>query len=313
MIRWAPAIFVWCAWLITAGMLGWPANSHAASGGIQARVEFTLGTHNIQAKLGVFAFAAAEGAISTEGGVGGWCYFYARRFGARTQGHGCGYEAFVLAGIGKNENLLGSTVSRHQADAFYRARPGDYAGIGFGISRDQPSGSLRKFGVRQGQAIIRVAAGDHSLHLNFANDLRIGPFRGAASDEGPTGSLHLGYASTDGASLRQFGLGLELFTPVPDYSTSPDNPQNSEDGAKRVWFTTPPWENLFYANLYVQAGRQRDNQIWSARLGVDSMQLGALIQNTIHDSFGLYPRYPWPVQAANQAYVEVTASAGDLR
>lgn len=287
----------------------WATASLAASGGIQAKLEFIVGSQDVRAKLGLFGFVAAEGRLSAEIGAGVWTYAYHRRFGAEENHFGFGYELFALVGVGNNENLLGSTISEHQTGAIFRSnRPGDFAGLGLGVSRDRPFGSLEKFAVQRGHALMRIARNQHSWQLNFANDLRIGPFLGAAKDQGPTGSLQISYAEIDGRRLQKYGLGLDLFTPNPDYARPASNPQNSEDGAKRSWHTTSPWQDLFHANLYLQFSRQQDNLAWSTKLGVDSKKLGALVQNTIHDSFGLYPRYPWPVEESEQLYVEASAA-----
>ena len=44
-------------------------------------------------------------------------------------------------------------------------------------------------------------------------------------------------------------------------------------------------------------------------LGYNSQQLGAYIQNTLHDGIGLNPRFPWNVRAQDKIYVEVSGSA----
>ncbi len=291
-----------------------PGLVNAAAGGIQFKIEWVAGSQNVLIRAGVTGFGAMQGAVSTEMGAGLWAYRYLRRYGAVESGWGLGYEVYGLAGAGKNENLLGSTLSMYQHDAFFRAgRSGDFFGLGLGVSRDIPFGSLRKFAVRRGHALVRVANGNHSVHLNFANDFRAGPFSGSARDQGPTGSFHIGYARIDHRRLRRYGLGLDFFTPEPDYARAPDNPQNSADGAKRVWHNTRPWADLFHANSFVMIGQQEANRAWSAKLGVDSAKWGAYVQNRIHDSFGLYPRYPWPVTEPARPYIEAAVSNGDLQ
>ncbi len=283
----------------------------AAAGGVQAKFEWVFGSQDRYARLSFSAFAANSGKVSLEAGLGLWSYFYLRRFGAAEQNWGLGYEAFALAGAGENENMLGATASFHAFDGFYkRGKPGDFIGIGFGISQDKPMGSLNKFGVRRGHAIIRTAHGNRSLHINFANDLRVGPFRGGAKDQGPTGSIQIAYSSLEHDRIRKYGLGADFFTPQPDYTKAPNNPINSDEGAKRTWFTTTPWHDLFHGNIYLMLGQQQEHKHWSAKLGIDSPKLGALIQNRIHDTFGLYPRYPWPVQSPNTFYIETALGTG---
>ena len=282
----------------------------SAGGGVQVKLELTTGTQDTLVRFGLFGFGTiSKGQTAAEAGLGLWGQAHASRYGAATRGWAFGYEAFALVGHGNNDNLLGSTVASTPTNGLFRAgRPSHFFGLGFGVTDERLSGSLAKFGIRRGNAIIRVADGDRSLHLSVANDLRIGPIVGEASDFGPTSSVQVGFARGERRALSRFGLGFDIFTPKQDYGRAPSNPTNSGDGRKRSWYTTAPWGELFHANLYVSAARIEEDHAWSAKLGLDSAKLGAYVQNRIHDGFGLYPRFPWPVGNRDRPYVELTGA-----
>ena len=289
------------------------STAHGASGDVQAHLQLVVGTQNLTLRVGVYAFGVADtGAFAAEGGAALWAETHLLRWGARTTGVATGYDAFALLGAGQNDNFLGSTIPLTQPRHLYRpGRPGTFVGVGAGVHQLRPSGSLRKFGMRRGNFLFRVADGDRTAHVNFANDLRLGPFQGSARDQGPTGTLRVGYARIDRERLQHVSTTFEMFTPEPDYQRAPSNPQNSDDGAKRSWYTTAPWDRLFHANLYVTAGEQDKDGQWSISAGYDSPRLGAYVQNRIHDGFGLYPRYPWPVEDSGRLFLE--ASVGRFR
>ena len=292
-------------------------NTWASQTAIQAKLEYTFGSQNNLLKIGLFSFAASDDKVDLEFGAGIWAYPYLTRYGAKAPNWGYGYELFALVGAGNNQNLLGSSVSMYQNDAFFEQkidnrRGGKFFGAGLGISQDQPRGSLQKFGVQRVHLITRFANKSNSTHINFANDLRISKWMGAGLDQGPTGSLHIGHARISGDKLQRLTVGFDAFTPQPDYTRPASNPKNSEAGAKRTWFTNEPWGSLFHANFFLGISEQKRDQVWSAKLGLDSPKLGAYIQNRIHDSFGLYPRYPWPIDENAKFYFELSAATGDL-
>ena len=41
---------------------------------------------------------------------------------------------------------------------------------------------------------------------------------------------------------------------------------------------------------------------------MNSQWIGAYIQNTLHDGFGLNPRFPWKVDEKDQLFFEITGS-----
>ena len=288
-----------------------PKNTRASShGGIQLNVEVTFGTHNATSRIGLLAFgAAAESNFATELGAGVWAQTHLKRFGARTTGWSIGYDAFGLVGIGDNSNLLGSTLSESIATPIYRERSEkSFLGVGFGVIDENISGSLNKFGLKRGKLILRAANKTSSLHITFANDLRESILRGGATDYGQTAALAIQYNQIRRDSLTQFGIGLDFFTPQPDYNQAPNNRLNSSEGRKRVWNTTKPWDKLFNANLFFEFARQDDEGAISTKIGIDSPKLGAYAQNKIHDGFGLLPRYPWPVNQKDKLFFEANIS-----
>ena len=288
-----------------------PASSYAdAHGGLKLNIELTFGTHNITSRIGLLAFGAAtERNLATEFGGGVWAQTHLRRFGAGTTGWSVGYDAFGLVGIGDNTNLLGSALSESVTTPLFRERSQkSFFGVGYGIIDENISGSLSKFGLQRGKLIVRAANKTSSIHITFANDLRESVMKGGATDYGQTAALAIQFNQIRRNSLTQLGFGLDFFTPQPDYNREPNNPINSSEGRKRVWYTTKPWDRLFHANLFFEFSRQDEERAISGKFGTNSHKLGAYAQNKIHDSFGIVPRYPWAVDQNNKPFFEVTAA-----
>jgi hypothetical protein len=279
-------------------------------GGLKLNLELTFGTHNMTSRIGLLAFGtAAESNLATEFGAGIWAQTHIKRFGAGTTGWSLGYDAFGLVGIGDNSNLLGSALSESVAAPLFRERSEkSFLGVGYGIIDENISGSLSKFGLQRGKLIVRAANKASSIHVTFANDLRESIMKGGATDYGQTAALAIQYNQIRRNSLTQLGFGLDFFTPQPDFNQEPNNPQNSGEGRKRVWYTSKPWDKLFHANLFFEFARQDNERAISGKIGVDSHKLGAYSQNKIHDAFGVVPRYPWAINQDNKLFFEVTAT-----
>lgn len=281
-------------------------------GGLIFKAEIALGNQNQWLKLGVFGFGTLNyGDFSLENGLSFAMYGFSKRHTVKTFGTAFSYEYFALAGIGKNENLLGSSVSNLNNEIIFNAsKKGGFIGIGFGFEKDVLPKKLGTYNLKRGQFHIRFSNADYSVHLTFVNDFRIGKlFSGEGTDYGSTGSLNIGFTQ-----IRSFndiylvGVGLDIFTPQPDYSRSPREKQNSDDGRKNVWFTLPPYKELFYANFYGMATYQDEHRNATAKLGINSNKLGAYIQNRLHDGVGLNPRFPWNVTLNNKLYIELYGS-----
>lgn len=287
------------------------SKAHADAGfSIGVNFQIVFGTHNQYARASLVAFGAAnDNNLAIESGGGIWVQGSLRRFNAKTMHWSAGYDAFVMAGFGDNGNQLGSALLETSTPIFFEddADKG-FVGLGFGVTNEHFTGSLNKFSQRRGRALLRFANRHSSLHLTFANDLRDKLFLGEASDYGQTASATIKFNQIREDRLFQLGVGLDLFTPQPDFSRAPDNEKNSADGRKRVWYTSAPWEALYNANFYIEVAGQDETEAWSLAVGLDNPKLGALAQNVIHDEFGLTPRFAWPIEESASLFFEANVS-----
>ncbi|WP_299436034.1 hypothetical protein [uncultured Aquimarina sp.] len=282
-----------------------------ADGGILIKAEITLGNQNQWLKLGAFGFSTLNyGDISIESGLSFASYQFIKRHTVKTSGLGYSYEFFALAGIGKNNNLLGSSLSNMNTSILFNPKgKGGFNGLGFGFSKDYLPGLLKSYGLKRGALLMRFSNANHNIHLSFQNDFSIGWFSGAGTDYGVTGSLDIGFTEIiNPQTVQKFGVGIDLFTARPDYSQSPRNSINSDDGRKNVWFTLPPFKELFYGNLYGYATYQENDFSIHSKLGINSQKAGAYIQNLLHDGLGLNPRFPWLVETKDKIYLEVSGN-----
>jgi len=280
-------------------------------GGILLKAEITLGNQNQLIKLSTFGFGALNYAdISIESGLSFASYQFFKRHTVKTSGLAYSYEFFALGGIGKNSNLLGSSISNMNTSILFNPKgAGGFHGLGFGFSKDYLPKSLKPYGLKRGALLMRFSNANHNIHLTFQNDFKIGWFDGAGTDYGVTGTLDIGFTEiNDSQTVTKLGVGIDLFTARPDYSQSPRNPINSDDGRKNVWFTLPPFKELFYGNLYAHATYQENNFSIHSKLGINSQKAGAYIQNILHDGFGLNPRFPWKVETKDKLYLEISGS-----
>ncbi|KAA1246971.1 hypothetical protein [Aquimarina sp. RZ0] len=282
-----------------------------ANGGLMMKVEITLGNQNQWLKLGIFSFGTLNyGDMSVESGISFASYPFLKRHTVKTQGLAYSYEFFALGGIGKNDNLLGSSLSEINTTILFNSKEkSGFNGIGFGFSKEYLPKILKSYGLRRGALLMRFSNANHSIHVAFYNDFKIGWFHGAGTDYGVTGTLNIGFTRIQNDNtIHQFGIGIDLFTARPDYSLSPRNPINSDDGRKNVWYTLPPLKELFYGNVYAFATYQENNFSVHSKLGINSQKAGAYIQNILHDGLGLNPRFPWQVETRDKMYIEVSAN-----
>ncbi|MDH7445599.1 hypothetical protein [Aquimarina sp. 2201CG14-23] len=282
-----------------------------ADGGVMLKAEITLGNQNQWLKISTFAFGTLNyGDISVESGLSFATYQFLKRHTVNTSGLAYSYEFFALGGIGKNTNLLGSSVSNMNTSIIFNPKgKGGFNGLGFGFSKDYLPNSLKSYGLKRGAFLMRFSNASHNIHLSFQNDFSVGWFSGAGTDYGVTGSLDIGFTKINNfRTVQQLGIGIDLFTARPDYSQSPRNPINSDDGRKNVWYTLPPFKDLFYGNLYAYATHQEHNYTLHSKLGINSQKTGAYIQNILHDGLGLNPRFPWLVETKDKIYIEVSGN-----
>jgi len=287
------------------------AQRFRADGGILLKAEITLGNQNQWLKLSTQGFGTLNyGDLSIESGVSLASYQFLKRHTVKTHGLAYSYDFFALAGIGKNSNLLGSSVSTMNTTLLFNPKgEGGFNGLGLGFSKDYLPKPLKSYGLKRGALLMRFSNANHNIHLAFHNDFSIGWFSGAGTDYGVTGSLDIGFTEIiDPQTVQKIGFGIDLFTPRPDYSRSPRNPINSDDGRKNVWFTLPPMKQLFYGNLFAYATYQENDVAFHGKLGINSQKAGAYIQNILHDGFGLNPRFPWQVATTDKIYIELSGN-----
>lgn len=288
------------------------AQSLQFNGGALLKAEITLGNQNQWLKIGALGFGALNyGDVSLESGVSFATYTFVKRHTVKQQGLAYSYEVFTLAGIGKNSNLLGSAISDMNTQLLFNpSGKGGFNGIGLGFGKDYLPKKLKPYSLKRGQILMRFGNADHSVQVVFQNDVKLGNvFRGEGTDYGTTGSMRLGFAQIrDPFTAYELGIAVELFTARPNYTRLPRNTINSDDGRKPVWFVLGPFEDLFYSNLYVYGSYHDRDYSASIKLGVNSQRLGAYIQNTLHDGFGLNPRFPWDVTTKDRLFFEVSGS-----
>ena len=276
-------------------------------GGLGVKVAVTLGTQELDVKTGLSGFGVLHaGAFSVEGNLNIQLGSFLRHYGINKPGVFSYIEASILAGFGKNANMLGSNIGFTERVVLYDTTGrGNFYGLGWGIIMQPVSGSLSKFNNRRGSFNLRFAGDEGSFFISFANDFRSSLMRGTGTDKGLTGQIKLGYTRLYNESVYTLATGFDLYTPEPDYVRPPRNPVNSDDGRKNVLYGTKPFSEVFHANLYMQVGYQSLSKYGYAKLGIDSPKIGAFVQNTLHDNFALYPRFGWPVHKNAKPYFEL--------
>ena len=288
------------------------AQSVRANAGFLIKAQITLGNQRQSFKLGAYGIGAVSyGDIALESGISLYSGYLLKKHKVKVSGFNYGYDAFLLGGIGQNRNLLASSFLEEAPLLTSIERDQQFYGFGFGIEKEFLPGELSAFNQRLGKLLLRLSNANHSINVQFKNDVRLGNvFNGEGTDYGATGKLQIGYSNIINAvEVYHVGIGVSLFTPNPDYSRTPSNTVNSDDGSKNVWFTKEPFSKLFYANLYAFGSYQKDSFSAGIKSGINSQKLGAYIQNTLHDSFGLNPRFPWDVSAKDLLFFEINGSA----
>ncbi|GEQ84969.1 hypothetical protein ULMS_04770 [Patiriisocius marinistellae] len=282
------------------------------NGGLQLKATLQLGNQNQALKLGVFGFGTANyNDIAIETGATIFINQLFKRHTVKNKGIGYGYDLFSLIGIGQNSNLLGSSISNLNTTLIINNKgDGGFNGFGFGLEKEYLPNGLKTFSPKRGSILMRFSNANHSINIAFLNDFRFGQLaRGEGTDYAATGTLKVSYSEIGGDGLvYQIGLGIALFTPKADFSKSPDNSVNSDDGRKNVWYTLTPFEDLFYSNAYFFGTVQQNHFSGNLKLGYNSQRLGAYIQNTLHDGPGLNPRFPWNVRAKDKLFIEIEGS-----
>jgi len=280
-----------------------------ANAGILLKTDITLGNQNQWIKLGLFGFGSfSVGDFSIESGFSLASTQQLKRHTINAKDRSFIYEVFGLIGGGKNNNLLGSSVSNQNNSIILNPNgQNNFKGLGFGFEKELFNKNLKSFSIKRGKLIMRYSSSNYSIHTTFLNDFSFGAlFNGEGTDYGETGTFIIGFTKIN--TLRdvyQAGIGLSLFTPQPNYTLSPRNSLNSDDGRKNVWYMRAPYSKHFYCNVYGFGTYQNEYYTLHSKFGFDSKKLGAYIQNKLHDGFGLNPRFPWNVEAKDKIYYEV--------
>ena len=279
------------------------------NGGIVAAISLTLGNQNKNIKANLSSIGALRyGDAALESGISLSIGKLLQRHTIKTKGFVYAYDFFTLIGIGENDNLLGSAVSSIESKLIFNPNTNShFKGLGFGFQKEILPNTLAIFNNKIARFITRFSNNQHAFDISFFNDFKFGKlFNGEGTDFGSTGGLKLGYTKiTSSTSVYRVGTVIELFTPKPNYTKTPNNLTNSDDGRKNVWHTHEPYSNLFYANAYAFGTYQNEHYNTSAKLGFNSQKLGAFIQNTLHDGAGLNPRFPWDVTAKDRVFYEI--------
>ncbi len=285
------------------------AQSFKVNGGVTASVAIVLGNQNQTLKGNIAAIGALRyGEAALESGLSFSLGQLLKRHTVKTKGAFYAYDFFTLLGVGKNDNLLGAAlIDITPTFSFNPNTSGTFTGVGFGFQKEILPNALSVFNNRRGKLLLRFANAQHSIAVTFFNDLRFGRlFYGEGTDYGSTGALKVSYTEIVARNeIYSAGVGLELFTPKQDYTRTPDNGLNSDDGRKNVWHTLAPHECLFYTNLYAFGAYQNTFYNTAAKVGINSEKMGAFVQNTLHDGSGLNPRFPWDVTAKDKLFFEV--------
>ena len=284
-----------------------------SNGGLMVKTEITLGNQNKTIKLSVFGVGTLNyGDASLETGLSLFSgQLFQRHTTSQQKGLFYGYDFFLLGGTGNNSNLLAASLFANNQTLLFSPTPaGRFNGVGFGFQKEFLPGDLKAFNLRRGKILMRFSDNNQSYKIIFSNDFRFYPlFNGQGTDYGQTGGIEFGFSRIESRTeAYQIGLGLELFTPKADYTRTPINPINSDDGRKNVWYTSSPLSRLFYSNLYALGSYQNRHVESSLKIGLNSKKLGAYIQNTLHDSFGLNPRFPWRVDEKDQLLIDASLS-----
>ena len=238
--------------------------------------------------------------FNTEVGVGVSVKYAFSKFSIHIPQWFFDYESYVLPGF-----------SKHQPDPVYagdlnylQEQRISFSGIGFGLKRSYNSKKIALLKNKLGVFYIRNQFNNSFLLTKFQNDFRAYPiFRGAATDQGETGAIYVNY--TD--DIQKIGFAIELFTPIPDYSKSPTVDLNSKNGEHPVLEVVKNTYNKYHGNFYITYSHNKlqDSEV---KIGVDSKIMGAFTQNLLHDNFGLYPRFPWPIKEKDVLFLQLNKS-----
>ncbi|MDG1477498.1 MAG: hypothetical protein P8Q14_10160 [Vicingaceae bacterium] len=276
------------------------------NGAVSVNLLFGTQLKALNVGLSIFGTTTYKSETSLEGGVNFNFSPFIQKYVIYQGNFSSSLEMFGLVGYGQNNNLLGSNVglTKHTSFYDYTIKGGQFYGAGMSVILNKITGDLSKFQNQQGGIIIRVSENQNSVVFNINNDLSAWFFNRAGTDKGNTARAMLSYTSIKGFELYGIGVGLDMFTPEADYGKPPRATTNDEDGSVAVLFNTKPYDDLYHLNLFSSFvyQNQQNNFNIDGRIGIDNYKIGAFVQNSIHDSFGMVPRFAWPVTKKGKFY-----------
>ncbi len=278
----------------------------------QLSASFALGVQDIQgsivANLGLL-YQHRYGSIAWSSSAG--MDYNIFKYGVKHVAPTFYYENYVFFGDGRENNKSDFTYVSNLYSSNYNLdnNINTFSGFGIGAKRYFLKKDLKHFSNQQALIVGRIKTKKGMVVFRTNNDFKTTLFRGGGTDQGETGRFYLSYSHVEGQQVHTLSLNLNLITPVPDYSRNPDNPVNSEYGMRAVLHGIAPHDNLFHGNFYVGYVYQEGMFNQTVELGVDSQKWGGFLQNILHDSFGLYPRFGWDMKAKNKLYFQTMGTA----
>lgn len=280
--------------------------SGTLNGAVSVNLLFGTQLKALNVGLSIFGTTSYKSETSLEGGINFNFSPFLQKYGIYQGNFSSSIELFGLVGYGENNNLLGSNVGLTKHTSFYdhTITGSRFYGAGMSVILNKIKGDLSKFQNQQGGLIFRLSEKQNSVAFNINNDLSAWFFNKSGTDKGNTARAMLSYTTIKGVELYGVGIGLDMFTPEADYGRAPRNMVNDEDGTVAVLFNTKPYDDLYHLNLFSSFiyQNQQTNFNIDGRIGVDNYKLGAFVQNSIHDSFGMVPRFAWPVAKKGKLY-----------
>jgi hypothetical protein len=253
-------------------------------------------------------------ALELNGGIGG--DFFLTKYGAFTKGKSLNLEGYFITGSSGNRKNVPYYSSDFIMPSFAMNQNGlqgefpTFSGGGLGVIKTIIKGGVKHLANQQWIILVRArTAANRLIITRIKNDFKVGFLRGGGTDHGQTGSFYAGYSILDNNNCTHtIGANFDMFTPKADYGRNPTNNINSSDGSHPVLYTLKPFGNLFHGNLFGSYHFLSPYFAQYIGLGIDSQKLGGNVQNILHDSFGLYPRYPWDMTKRNKLFIQLKST-----
>jgi len=282
--------------------------------GASVYVRGTLGNQNKSTSVGINAF----GAVSTnygslEAGLTLSTAHNYQKFTIEPLGEGSNARSFSFswraqAALGGHRGFLGLD-SGSPTPLFNNDRGNWAVGIGIGQRYNALPTRLSDFENTQGTVSGYFAKSDWKFNLLGINDAyipRLG-FFGGGTDLGPTFSGRLGIDVKNQSSVLTFGIGEDMFTPIP---VKPASSSNVRGGRFGTYSTTGTFPDLYYNNVFAFAGYRSPNFQLSLESGIEYQRLGATFQDFIHNNLTSSPFFGgWDLSKPPSGYIEASGTA----